>query len=238
MNMTSNTFMNDENRNDDPSTIGLGGGDFGEADSPDGTATDVSSPLSSLEYGTDRPGPHDEDIIRDDAATRGLAEHGYDGTGNLQAAVDSDSNTDSDRPPVDSDTEEYSDGSFENETYPAGDDKSQGFSTQGLGQTPGSVMRNSDGGGLGANLSPSSENTGGYGGNPDPAVAETGRYDENLDSAGTDENVAGTGNLRDDVSDHSDSDNNDGNSKDDVMGTLRDKLEDAKHNLFGNNHNR
>lgn len=236
--MTSNTFMNDENRNNENPVV-LGGGDFGEVDSPDGSAPDISSPLSTPEYGTDRPGPHDEDIIRDGSAMRGLAEHGYDGTGNLQAAVDSDTNTGEDSTSsTDSDTEEYSDGSFQNETYPAGDANSQGFSTQGLGQTPGSVMRNDNGGDLGSNLSPSDESTGGYGGNLSPAGAETGNYDENLNSAGNEENAQGTGSLRDDASDHSDSGGNDGHSKDDVMGNLRDKLEDAKHNLFGNDQKR
>lgn len=144
--MTS-TFKDDEDRNLTPSTIAPGG-DFGETDSPDSTAPDISSPLSSPaspEY--PRTPAHSSGFS--DSDMRGLAEHGYDGTGNLKSAVDYDET--SQRSP-DSDTEEYSDGSFREQS-------NQAFSSEGLGQTPhgiqpGSVMREDDGVTIGPGLTP------------------------------------------------------------------------------------
>lgn len=174
-------FEKDEDRDMNPSTIAPGG-NFGETDSPDGTAPDISTPLSSP-AGPDYP-DRQEGTGFTDSDMRGLAEHGYDGTGNLKSAVDYDPNQ-----TKDSNAEEYSDGSFNTP-------KHQAFSGEGLGKTPdtihtpGSVMREDDGVTVGPGLTPTrDDNT--FTTNPDRVPSEDRTNDSDKDSGGM------MGNLKD-----------------------------------------
>jgi hypothetical protein len=130
--MTENKFTEDNDRISNTSTISPGG-DFGETDSPDGTAPDISNPLSSPSYGPDYPGHTAHEGQKDSSGfdesdMRGLAEHGYDGTGQLQSAVDADKTSTMNSP----------------DRPPGHDDPSTDFLSSSPQTQPGSVMRNND----------------------------------------------------------------------------------------------
>lgn len=137
--MTSNTFKDDDDRNTNTATIEPGA-DFGETDSPDGSASDISDPLSPPSYGPDYPAKESSGL--DESDMKGLAEHGYDGTGNLKAAADEGA---------------ASSGKSFQDYGPDGNDANAGSPASGIGQTPGSVMREDDRTSMGTGLRPSEE---------------------------------------------------------------------------------